>query len=210
MKKLGLFIAGLMVLALGACTSTKVTSSWKAGNTQIQRDQKIIVMALVPEKERTLRAQMEGYTVEELQKKGYNAVSSLKEYGPQAFEKMKEKQVLDKLRESNANQVMTITLTDKGKEKSYVPGNMGYYPPFGYYRFSPYYSMWNARMYSPGYYTINTRYSWESNLYDLKGEQLLYSVQTESFDPPTTERMAVLFAQQIVKDMNKQQLLSKK
>jgi hypothetical protein len=209
MKKLGLLLAGFAVLALGACTSTRITSSWKASDAQVQRDQKIVVMALVPERERALRAQMESYTVEDLQKKGYNAVSSLKEYGPQAFVKMKEKDVLNKLRSSDASQVMTIVLLDKGKERSYVPGNMGY-PPFGYYRFGPYYSMWNARMYSPGYYTVNTRYSWESNLYDLKGEQLLYSVQTESFDPPTTERMAVLFAQQIVKDMTRQQLLSKK
>ncbi|MBV7528655.1 hypothetical protein [Chitinophaga sp. sic0106] len=205
MKKLGLMIAAIAIFAT-ACTSTKVTSSWRANDAQkIQKDQKVMVIALVPEKDRTLRSQMESYTVAELRKKGYNAVSAFQEYGPQGFGKLGEKQVVNKLKSSGASQVLTIVMLEKGKERQFVPGSM--YSPYGYYGFWPYYS-WYNRMYAPGYVAVNTRYQWEGNLYDLQSGQMLYSVQSRSFDPPTTERMAVLYAQQVVKDMAKQQLLA--
>jgi hypothetical protein len=206
MKKLGLIMAGFAIIAMAACTSTKVTSSWRSNDAQqLQKDNKIMVMALVPQKDRTLRSQMENYTVAELRRKGYNAVSALQTYGPQGFGKMTEKQVVQQLQGSDVNQVMTIVMLDKGRERSFVPN----YQPYGYYGFWPYYSMWSTRMYAPGYYTYNTKYQWEGNLYDLKSGQMLYSVQSQSFDPPTTERMAVLYAQQVVKDMAKQQLFAK-
>ncbi|NIG52446.1 hypothetical protein [Chitinophaga sp. Cy-1792] len=210
MKKLGLIVAALAILATTACTSTKVTSSWRANSApQLQKDQKVMVIALVPQKDRTLRSQMENYTVAEFRKKGYNAVSALQEYGPNGFANMGEKQVVNMLRSSGANQVLTIVMVDKGREREYVPGTVYGGPyPYGYYGFWPYYSMWYGRMYQPGYFTINTKYQWEGNLYDLQSGQLTYSVQSKSFDPPTTERMAVLYAQQVVKDMARQQLLA--
>ncbi|RAJ85443.1 hypothetical protein CLV59_102146 [Chitinophaga dinghuensis] len=207
MKKLGFLIAALAILTATACTSTKVTSSWRAnGAPQLQRDQKIMVFAMVPQRDMALRSQMENYTVSELRRKGYNASSALQEFGPQQFGQMGEKQVVGKLRSSGASQVLTIVMLDKARQKQYVPG--GVYYPYGPYGFWPYYSWWYGSMYTPGYYTVNTKYQWEGNLYDLQSGQLLYSVQSKSFDPPTTTRMAVLYAQQVVKDMTRQQLLA--
>ncbi|NSL89400.1 hypothetical protein [Chitinophaga solisilvae] len=208
MKKLGLLMAGIAMVAMTACTSTKLTSSWRANDApQIQKDNKVMVMALVPARDRSLRSQMENFTVNELRRKGYNAVSALQEYGPQQFGKLGEKQAVDRLKGSNVNQVLTIVMVDKARERNFVPGNM--YSPYGYYGFWPYYSRWYSNIYSPGYYTYNTNYQWEGNLYDISSGQLLYSVQSRSFDPPSTERMAVLFAQQVVKDMGKQQILAR-
>jgi hypothetical protein len=204
MKKIGLIMAGLIIVVMAACTSTKVTSSWRANDAQqLQKDNRIMVLALVPQKDRTLRGQMENYTVAELKKRGYNATSALQAYGPQEMGKLTEKQVVKQLQGSDVNQVMTIVMLDRGRERSFVPN----YGPYGY-GFWPYYSMWYSRMYAPGYYTYNTKYQWEGNLYDLKSGQLLYSVQSKSFDPPTTERMAVLYGQQVVKDMVKQQIIN--
>ena len=118
MKKLGLIMAGFAIIAIAACSSTKVTSSWRADDAQqLQKGNKIMVMALVPQKDRTLRSQMENYTVAELQKKGYNAVSALQTYGPKEMGKMNEKQALKQLRGSDVNQVMTIVMLDKGRER---------------------------------------------------------------------------------------------
>ncbi|SKA15536.1 hypothetical protein SAMN04488128_1021164 [Chitinophaga eiseniae] len=206
MKKLGLILSGLAIMALAAC-STKVTSSWRANNAQqLQKDQKIMVMALVPQKDRALRSQMEDFTVAEFRRKGYNAVSALQEFGPGEFMKMGEKQAIRKLQGSDVGQVLTIVMVDKGREKSYTPGYA--YSPYGYWGFWPYYSRWYNNYYGPGYVTYSTRYQWEGNLYDLKSGQLLYSVQSQSFDPPSTARMAVLYAQQVVKDMAKRNLLA--
>jgi hypothetical protein len=210
MKKLGLFIISAALLFLAACSSTKLTSSWKTNDAQLQRDKKIMVMALVPQRERQLRALMEQNLVTELRKEGFNAASALQEYGPDAFgDKTDEKAALRKLKSSDAGQVLTVVLLDKGRERSYVPsGPM--YGPYPYYGgFWPYYSRWYGAMYQPGYYQSNIKYNWESNLYDLDQRKLIYSAQTQSVDPPTAVRQAYLYAKQIVKDMAKQQLIAK-
>ncbi|KAA2244960.1 hypothetical protein F0L74_03080 [Chitinophaga agrisoli] len=210
MKKIGLFIMSAGLLLLAACSSTKLTSSWKTNDATLQRDKKIVVMALAPQRENQLRALMEDNLAAELKKEGFNAVSALREYGPDAFgDKTDEKTALRKLRNNNASQVLTVVLLNKARERDFVPGPMygGY--PYYYGGFWPYYSRWYGNMYQPGYYQSNTKYSWQSNLYDLDQRKLIYSAQTQSVDPPTAVRQAYLYAKQIVKDMTKQQLIAK-
>lgn len=210
MKKVGLFIicAGLMLLA--ACSSTKLTSSWKTNDAQLQRDKKIMVMALVPRQEKQLRMLMEENLVAELKKEGYNAASAYQELGPNAFDdKTDEKTALRKLKGSDASQVLTVVLLDKSRQRSYVPSGPMYGPyPYYYGGFWPYYSRWYGTMYQPGYYQSDIKYSWESNLYDLDQRKLIYSAQSQSVDPPTATRQAYLYARQIVKDLEKQQLIA--
>ena len=201
---------GLMMMA--ACTSTKLTSSWKTNDAQLQKDKKIMVMALVPDREKQLRALMEDNLVTELRKEGFNAASAFREYGPDAFDgKTTEKAAIAKLRGSDAGQVLTVVLLNKARQRDFVPGPAyGPYGPYPYYGgFWPYYSRWYGAMYQPGYYQSNIRYQWESNLYDLDQKKLIYSAQSQSVDPPTAVRQAYLYAKQIVKDMTKQQLIAK-
>jgi len=211
MKQIGSLLIGAILLALAACSSTRLTSSWKTDDAQLQRDKKIMVMALVPRQERQLRQMMEENLVAELKKEGYNATSALQEFGPGTFnDKMDEKDALRKLKNSDARQVLTVVLLDKAKEKNYVRSGPMYGPyPWYYGRFWPYYSTWYGRMYQPGYYQTNVKYNWETNLYDLDKRKLIYSAQTQSVDPPTALRQAYLYARQIVKDMTKQQLIAR-
>lgn len=209
MKKLGLFFMAIGLLSVTACTSTKLTSSWKTPEARLQQENKIMVIALVPAKERNLRILMENNLVSELKKEGYNAVSAYATYGPEDdLGKGDEKTALKKFRNSDVAQVMTIAMVDKSREKTYVPN----YGPYGYPYYGgfwPYYRGWYGRMYDPGYYQVNTKYQWDTNLYDLKEKKLIYNAQTDSVDPPTAYRQAYLFAKQIVKDMQKQQLIAK-
>jgi hypothetical protein len=210
MKKFGLFIIGAGLMLLAACSSTKLTSSWKTNDAQLQRDKKIMVMALVPKQEKQLRMLMEDNLVAELKKEGYNAASAFREYGPDAFDdKTDEKTALRKLKNSDASQVLTVVLLDKSRERNFVRSGPMYGPyPYYYGGFWPYYSRWYGTMYQPGYYQSNIKYNWESNLYDLDQRKLIYSAQTQSVDPPTAVRQAYLYARQIVKDMEKQQLIA--
>lgn len=215
MNKMRFLTVGVLtglVLFFAACSSTKVTSSWKEPETSLQPDQKILVMALVSDKEGGLRASMEKEMVTALKQKGYQAVSAYQEYGPGAFKGLNEQKAMNKIRQKDIDQVMTIVMLDKSKEKNYVPGNNRFYRPFPPYygRFWWYYNSMYDRVYQPGYYTTNTKYFLESNLYNLRNKQLLYSVQTETFDPSSAARMAVVYTQQVVKDMTKQQLISKR
>ena len=190
------------------CTTSKITTSWKAENTVPQKYNKILVLGLIREADRTLQENMENHFVGDLKELGYNVVSSLKEYGPKAFDKMDEEAALSKLKNSAVDAVITIVLLDKEKERKYVPGNM-YYSPYGYYynRFWGYRSTLYRRIYEPEYYVTNTKYFWESNLYVMSTQKLVYSVQTQSFDPANSESMGHEYGQMIVKNMVKQNVL---
>jgi hypothetical protein len=204
MKRLGVLMicAGLLTLAAG--TSTKITSSWKTPDARLDTSKKMIVIALVPPRDRNLRILMENELVSELQKEGVNAVSAFAKYGPDDVQaKEDEKTALKRFRNSDADQVLTIAMVDKSKSRGYVPG----YPYYGGYW--PYYRGWYGGMYSPGYYTLNVRYEWETNLYDLGQKKLIYNAQSEAIDPPTAYKQATQFARGIIRDMQRQQLFAK-
>ena len=58
------------------------------------------------------------------------------------------------------------------------------------------------RIYQPGYYVTTTRYFWESNLYSTANQKLIFTVQTESFDPTSTEKMAHEYGTMIANELN--------
>jgi hypothetical protein len=202
------WIVLILVLITVSCTSSKITTSWKAENTLPQKYNKILVLGLIRETDRSLQQNMENHLMEDLKVMGYNAVSSLSEFGPKAFDKMEEEAAIEKLKNSGIDAVVTIVMLDKQKEQKYVPGNL-YYSPYGMYynRFWGYRTTLYRRIYEPGYYVTETKYFWESNLYDMSTQKLVYSVQTESFDPVNSESMAHQYGKMIVKDMVNQLVL---
>jgi len=210
MKKI--LISGTMALLLIACSSTRITSSWKADNIQAKQYKKILVLGLINEPDRTVRENMEEQLVSGLKDMGYDAVCSCDEFGPKSFESMKEEDALAKLGNSGIDAVLTIVLLDKDKERYYVPGRVSYTPYNVYHRrFFGYYSTMYRRVYSPGYYVTDTKYFWESNFYNLSdGQELLYSVQSQSFEPGSAKSLAHEYGQMIIKDIVKNNVLTKK
>jgi len=200
---------GLLVMA--ACTSSRVTHSWKS-DFPPKNYSKVLVVAISAETDVATRQRMEDHLTGDLKDRGYNAVAASSEYGPKAFRQLSEEAVVEKIQNSGFDAVVTIVLLDKEKERYYVPGHAYYYSPYsGYYRhFWGYYNTMYNRVYGPGYYVTNTKYFWESNLFDVASKELIYSVQTESFDPASSESLAHEYGKLIVKDMVKHQLLTRK
>lgn len=208
MKIINLLAGGLLVLA--ACSSSRVTHSWKS-EFPAKNYNKILVIAINGETDLSTKHQMEDHLTGDLKNQGYNAVSSLNEFGPRAFRQITEEAVLDKLQHSGFDAVITIVLLDKEKERYYIPGHLYYSPYVNTYRhFWGYYNTIYNRVYTTGYYVTNTKYFWESNLFDVASKELIYSVQTESFDPASSESLAHEYGKLIVKDMVKNHVLNKK
>lgn len=209
MKTIKWAIVILLLVAAG-CTTSKITSSWKAESHVAQKYNKIMVLGLIRESDRSMQMNMENHLVGDLKDLGYNAVSSLNEYGPKAFDNLTEEAAIDKLKNGGIDAVVTIVLLDKEKERKYVPGNT-YYSPYGYYynRFWGYRTTLYRRIYEPGYYITDTKYFWESNLYDMNTQKLVYSVQTQSFDPASSESLGHEYGELIVKDMVKNNVIQK-
>ena len=211
MKKI-IITALVLLFGLAACTSTQVTSSWKASNANLSSSyNKIMVLGIIKQKDRTLREELENQLVSELKEKGYDAHSALQEYGPKAFDRLSEEAIAERMKSDGFDAVLTTVLLDKSKEQNYTPGQVNYQPVgVYYYRFGRYYTTVYDRVYTPGYYTSSTNFFLESNLYDTRTGDLVYSVQTKSFDPSSPAVLGDEYAKAIINDMKKNGLIAKR
>ena len=195
----------IWILLITSCYTSVITNSWHSENNTQKVYKKILVVALVNSKSYLLLTEnMENHLVADLNEKGITAISSFKIYGPKAFNGLTENEVLNKIEKKDIDAVLTIVLLDKEKEKYYVPGRV-YYTPYNIYhrRFWGYYSTMYERIYEPGYYEVNTNYFWESNFYDMTNKELIYSVQTKSFNPENVESLAHEYGKIILNDLYK-------
>lgn len=202
-------ILSIAAATLVSCANSRITHSWKSDKASSERYNKILIVALDGNKDADLREKMENHLAGDLKQLGYVTSTASDKYGPKAFRNREEEEVIKNIEDEDIDAVITIVLLDKQKERHYVPGHV-YFSPYVIYhrRFWTYYHTMHARIYSPGYYTMNTRYFWESNLYDVSTKELIYSVQTESFDPADAESAAHEYGKLIVKDMVRQKVLS--
>lgn len=181
---------------LASCSSTKITSSWRNDRVPPAHYNKIMVLAMVPDNQRNIRRAMEQSMADQLTRNGIPAVSALAEFGPKAFEGLDEKASVAKARGSGADGLLTISQTDHRRTREYVPGTI-YPSPWGWGW------GWGGGYYSPGYTRSGTRFAWETNVYDVVSDKVLYSVQSKSSDPGSANELAGSYSRQIVRDMKK-------
>lgn len=200
----------LLVLILFSCTSSKITNSWKSSSIPYKKYNKILVIGINGGKDIGSKEKMETEFVADLRNLGYNAISSVQEFGPKTFQNIDEDAVINKFQGTGFDAVITIVLLSKEKERYYIPAQV-YFSPYAMYHrhFWGYYNTMYARIYTPGYYVVDKRYFWESNLYDLTTKDLVYSVQTESYNPSSSASLAHEYGELIVNDMIKNNVLKK-
>lgn len=200
--KIELVVVFVTTMILSSCTALKITNTWKAQDTFLGNYKKILVLGLIRNEDRRIQEKMENHFVSDLQKLGYNAVSSLQEYGPKFFDKMEENEGINKLRNSGFDAVVTIVLLKKIREEKYNS-------PIDNSRIWSYRNNIYNRVYEPGYYVIDTKYFWESNFYEMASQKLLYSVQTQCFNMENAEILGHEYGKMIVKNLVKQHIISK-
>ena len=199
----------MITIVLVSCSSTYITSSWKAPKRYTAtKEDKILVLGMLPDKDRTLREAVETEMVEALQAQGYQAKSAFQEFGPKSFQGLNEKQVMADLKDKGIQAVITIALLDKEKEQRYTPGRVDYYPTIGYNPFWRRYVYYYDQIYTPGYYANSVNYFVEGNLYDVGSNRLIYSVQSKTFDPASMVSLAQDYSKVIVKDMIRNKIIS--
>lgn len=194
----------LVAALLTGCSTTYVTSSWNNAPVKPVQGKKIVVIGLVGDNEKRARELMEQHMVGDLKAMGYDAVCSCEEYNPAYFKSLDEKAAIEKLKKEGVETILTIVLLDKRKEKHYVPGNNMKLPVFW-----DYYHSVQERIQVNGYYTEDTRYTWETNLYDLVSNQLLFSARSQSFEPKSTDQLAHEYGRMLVKKMTNKGVLVK-
>lgn len=207
MKLSNIIVVFSFTLVGFACSSTKITSSWKADNTQTKIYHNVMVWGILPEKDSTVRKHIETHLVNDLIGKGYHAISSLDVYQAKAYQKLSASEIVDEFRSTGVDAVITLVLLSKEKEDKYYPGGFFNQPVNTYGNLERYSSNMYERVFTPGYYISSTNYFWEANLFEVAEDKLTYSVRTKSFDPASTETLAHENGLKIMKDMLKKKII---
>jgi hypothetical protein len=121
------------------------------------------------------------------------------------------KEVLKKINGSNIDAVITINLVDKNKQRQFVTGPR--YGTGGGYRYNPFLGAWVYKpyympYYRGGHFETNVNYYFETNLYNVSDKKLIYSVETQSYDPSSISGLATDYSKSVVKDIKKKNVLS--
>lgn len=207
MKKIILLAAAV---SLFACQTSKITNSWTAQNLRPKKYSNILILGVLKDNDRELQVKMENHLAGDLKDLGYNAVAANQVFPPGTFVKSDTAKAVAAISSKNFDAVLTVVLLDKVKEKYYVPGRVVFTPYSIYHdNFDRYYMTMYDRIYSEGYYTIDTKIFWESNFYDIANKQMIYSSQTSSFDPGSKESLAHNYGLLIVNNLVKKNVLAK-
>jgi hypothetical protein len=199
MKKITFTILALILISVG-CSSSKITNTWKAENSTTKNFKKFLIVCISRQADSSVAFKMENHFADDLRGRGFSALSSLQLYGSNAYDTAAEKTRLEELKHSGVDAIITIVLLNVQKEINYTGGNINFREGYPYNNFQMYYEALNRRVLDPAYYESSTSYFWESNFYDINGK-LIYSVQSTTFNPASTEKMAHKYGKMIVKNM---------
>ncbi len=198
----------MMFLIVSCGSSTSITGTWE--RQDIQKDySNVLVAALTPQT--GVKATVERQIVQNLEEVGVSASQSIDVLPPKLSDDDNQKQrIIDAIQTNGADAILTISVIDEETETRYSPGAASYapYPRFGYYgNFWGYYTHWYPQFYSPGYYSEDKIYFIETNLYDAETENLMWSAQSETYNPVDLESFSEDFAEEIVEQLRNDGIL---
>lgn len=206
MKKTVYFMSALFVILFVSCgPSQKVTSSWKNPQvTTTPQYKKIFIMALVPNQ--NYRSIIEQDLAAAAQSHRFQTISSM-DIIPSTFTAhngITKEEILQRVRAAGADAILTTALVDKTSETRYVPGTTTYTPYMGYGGFGGYYGYAYGSMYStPGYYTEDKTYFMEARLFDVASENMIWSAQSEAYNPSKIEKFSKEYTDLLVERMQR-------
>lgn len=220
-KVLMILLASIM---FASCAQTKLTVSWKRDDSAPKNFKKVGVAVILPSEPH--RVAVEEAVTEKLKAAGINAEMTFYKFmlagrkdilSELTFEKGELKKIaIEKIKENDYDALLVVTLLDARSERRYVQSNVGITPYFdpAYAAYNqPYYDFLEnaySAMYNMGYYETTTIVFMESNLYDTKGGDLLWTGQSETTNMESLKKEADQFSKIIVNDMVKKKVLEGK
>ncbi|WP_459641441.1 hypothetical protein, partial [Flavobacterium sp. CGRL2] len=184
------------------CSSSNITSSWHSpeASTSLQHG-RIIVVGLMPESDKRLQQKMENHLADDLCNLGYDAAASSDIYNFETYKGQDQKQIIKELKQNGIIAVLTIVLLDKQKETYHAPKSMFDAAEADTNNFDVYYNAIYSKINEHGYYVNNTYYFWESSLFVMPNQELVYSAKTQSFNPSSALSLAHEYGRLILSDM---------
>jgi hypothetical protein len=195
MKKI-LFFLSVAGSVISCAPDSKITSAWKnASRTKSYGH--VVVVALTHDV--NAKTVVERDLSGALEAKNVTVMKSLDIFPPAFTKDITKEDMLGKIRLAGADAILTVSMINKETKTSYVPGSPGYVPGFW-----GYYSYWGPTVYRPGYYTEDRVYYMETNLYDASTDELVWSAQSETYNPSSitgfSKELAKILANRLQKD----------
>jgi len=219
------------IAALESCApevyTTNITASWKDPQAKTYKD--FFVAALV--KNKGARKTIENDIYESLKHERVKATRSLQVLGhSEKVETPEEKKAaVEKIRSLGYDAVIVVTLLRTQEESRYVEGTTSYTPanigvgsgyinpltnaasvPGSYGAFGMYYMDASTTYNTPGYYEKDKTYFVQCNVYDVETTNLVWSAQSETFDPGNVAAASNDFAHVMVDALKAAKIIYKK
>ena len=207
-----LIMAGMATLC--SCSpSTRITASWvePSARNQTASGKTVFIASLTRNLE--VRSKLEDALAREAETRQIRAIKSSEHFRPDFFQNIpSEQQLLTQIRETGANSILTVSLIDTKSETRYVPGTRTYspYPFYSWYGgFYSYYNYWRPSFYDPGYYVEDKTYFFETNLYSVEKNQIIWSAQSETMNPGSIDDFVSTYPKVIIAQLIKDGLLTR-
>ena len=168
----------LLLIMCMLCRTSMIRYSWSHPENFNRKYDKILVVAITNKEDSLFRRQTEEYILHCLKGLGYNAVSSLKEFGIEGLAHMNDVETYIKLCNAGIDAVLSLVLIDKYHGRLHMQGNVA---KFYYDRIWNYRNLVAQRSEPPGTGSNNLKIYYESMVFDLRTLQPTYFVQTRSF-----------------------------
>lgn len=224
------FVFFILILFVNNCAPTKpinITASWvNKSKVGVKKYHKIYIIGLLNSK--AVNSIVENDLQTLAVARGFDVWRN-QDVFPYEFgdKEVARTATLNKIKDVGCEGILAIALKDVQSETSYTGGSSvvvaGYsptqgafqqptadspYPKQEYYNtFNNYYYNYQTVSSTPGYYHTDKTYFLEANFYDATTGEILFAIQSKTFNPKDIEGISKLYSQELVQTLQKEGVL---
>jgi len=197
-----LFLTGLQ---LGACTGSRTVTVWKSDRTEPIAYNKIMVAVILHERNDSIRADLEKEAIVRLETLGYQAVSSIQEFGIGKLRQLDEEATFLSLCDNGIDAVLTFAEVERSNGFRLREETKKKYTNLFYYQ-----RIWNYRNTQektiPGIGDQTKQLAWECILFDLNSLQAQSVLRSAYVDIESSPGAAIV-AEQFIQKMWREKVI---
>jgi hypothetical protein len=205
MRRTAVVLAVASALALGAEAATKFKSSWKAPDAVPVNFQGQKVAAIVMLPDEATRRGVEDELAYALKGRGLEGIPAHRLVAP---EEMKDKERV-RARLEQAGVVGAVVMRAIDRQQGVTEDPAAYWVS-NYWTFSGYYSWGWGGIYSPGSVRMETMFTVETMIFDVKADKLLWAAVTETKNPKRVDSFMKDLVDAAAKEVKKQGLAARR
>ena len=203
----------MLALMVSACgPSQKITNSWinpEAASRDPYKSIFVIVLSQNTGDSFSVEDRMAGI----IASRGQKAVVSSSVFPPKLSisEDFTLEDMAEAIKRTGCDALFMISVLDVQSVETYQPGRAYYPMDYGMYgSYYGYYSYYSPMVYSPGYYTTDKTYYIETNFYDVNEDLLLWSIQSEAYNPSSIDKWFDQYSYDLLNELANEGLIEDK